>query len=680
LAEGKSREVDRYAADQFKEAQERVKNVESALRSEDYETGLKAAETAREALDKASQQARLKKEEEDRLRKEAEERLAEAARIALQAENEGAKVYAEEKLKAYRTTVQEIKDLLVRGEVAAAHKASEAISSDASNLLEETVAAKRRAMQKETSDALASSDTLIEEAEALGAARFLSEKLTKLKELRDQIASLMEQDDLNAAVERAGTLLNEAESLKDETARRKKEEEDFKNRVLSSLQRAEQTITDAAKSGVGGKELKKAEVLLEQAKRAQEASHIEKSLKFSALATRKAIELMSDKGVRVPQEKAAMVEAESEPTPKLEKDQVDAETDAAEPKTKELKEKEEPEVSEVELPSLRPQGVKKGITQPTPKTEEKTPVDPEVRKELEREYKLLPDMTFEMFQVGDVNRFTYQTAKAVVESPGTAMYNPLFVHGSVGVGKTHLINATGCRVRESNADALVIYMSSERFANALVEAIELDALEALRTRFTTVDVLIVDDIQFLAGRERAQEEFSHVFNRMVNQNKQVIISSDRPPSELTTLEERLRSRFEKGFVTDLQLPEAAVREKILKQQTDKEDLDIPDDVIKLFADYINTNVRELQGSLKKLVAHCRLTDVPFSLEAGVEVLRSIMPDVEIDEEILKQDKAELSEEEQRLLEEERKLREEEERLLAEEAKLVEEEGAETGKE
>jgi chromosomal replication initiator protein DnaA len=617
-------------------------------------------------LEKAGEQARLKKEEEDRLRNEAEERLAEAARVALQAENEGAKIYAEDKLKTYRASVQEIKDLLVRGEAAKAHDASAAIASDASILLDETLAAKRRAMQEQIAEAIASADSLLEEAEKLGAERFLSEKLAAFTELRDQIAGMTERDDLDGAVERAESLLSEAQALKNETARRQKEEEDFKNRVLSSLQRAEQTIADAAKRGVVGKELRKAEVLLEQAKRAQEAAHIEKSLKFSALATRKAIDLMSDRGVQPPSEAVPMPETEGESVTMTRGEKPEGE--------------EEPEVSEAELPSLRPRGIQKSITQPTPKTEEKkAPVDPKVRQELEKEYKLLPDMTFETFQVGDVNRFTYQTAKAVVESPGTAMYNPLFVHGSVGVGKTHLINATGCRVRESNPDALVIYMSSERFANALVEAIEMDAVEKLRTQFTIVDVLIVDDIQFLAGRERAQEEFSHVFNRMANQNKQVIISSDRPPSELTTLEERLRSRFEKGFVTDLQLPEATIREKILKQQAEKEGLDIPDDVIKLFADYINTNVRELQGSLKKLVAHCRLSDVPLSLEAGAEILRSIMPDVEIDEQALAMDEAELSEGERQLQEEERKLREEEEKLLAEEARLAAEEASEAEK-
>lgn len=662
LAEAKAKEVDRYAAALFKQAQERIRSVEASLRSEDYEAGLSMAENARSSLEEAAEHARLKKEEEARIRREVEERLSQAAKTALEAENEGARTFAGDRLKAYRVVVQETKDLLVKGEIDKAFTASQNIVADAQRLLEETLTAKRRAMQQQIADGLSAADHLVEEAEEAGAVRFLPDRLQSWRQLREEVVALMERGDLVTGVERVESLRNEADALKTEANRRKKEEEDFKNRVIAALQRAEQVISDAAKAGVTGKELKKAEVLLGQAHRAQDAANLEKSLKFSALATSKAMELMAEAGVNVPSVDLSEFEiAAPDVAPAPEKEPTKG---APPPKA---------EVAEESLPSLRAKA-KQSPPKSTvpPPAQPRAPVDPKLRAELERQFQLIKDMTFDTFQVGDVNRFTYQTARAVAESPGTAMYNPLFVHGSVGVGKTHLINATGWKVKEAVPDALVIYMSSEGFANVLVEAIEMDGIEALRTRFAAVDVLIVDDIQFLAGRERAQEEFALVFNRMVNQNKQVIISSDRPPSELTTLEERLRSRFEKGFVTDLQLPEAAVRTKILRRQAEREGLDIPNEVVELLAEHINTNLRELQGSLKKLAAHCRLTGAPLGMKAAVEVLKSIMPDAAIDERALGLE-APLTEEELALLEEERRLREEEERLLAEEARLAAEE-------
>jgi chromosomal replication initiator protein DnaA len=664
LAEAKAKEVDRYAAGLFKQAQERIRTVEASLRSEDYAGGLASAETARVSLEEATEQARLKKEQEARVRKDVEDRLAHAAKTALEAENEGAKTFSADRLKAYRSVVQETKDLLVKGDVDKAFTVSQNIILDAQRLLEETLVAKRRAMQQQIADGLAAAGQLVEAAEEAGAARFLPEKLNAWRELREEVVALMERGDLVTGVERVEGLRNDAQQLKTEADRLKKEEEDFKTRVGSALQRAEQVIADAEKAGVTGKELKKAEVLLGQARRAQEAANLEKSLKFSALATSKAMELIAETGASVPAVDLSEFGVQDIPT-------------SASPPQSERRvpgqAAQVPVVDEEALRSLRPKPKQAaGRSTVPPPAQPRVPVDPKLRAELEKQFQLIKDMTFETFQVGDVNRFTYQTARAVAESPGTAMYNPLFVHGSVGVGKTHLINATGWKVKDTISGALVIYMSSEGFANALVEAIEMDDIEALRTRFSAVDVLIVDDIQFLAGRERAQEEFALVFNRMVNQNKQVIISSDRPPSELTTLEERLRSRFEKGFVTDLQLPEAAVRTKILRRQAEREGLDLPDAIVDLFSEHINTNLRELQGSLKKLAAHVRLTGASMDLKAAVDVLKSIMPDAMIDTKALSIEEP-LSADELALFEDERRLREEEERLLAEEARLAAEE-------
>jgi|GEM_PF-1214994 len=655
MAEARSKEIGRYAPDSFKKAQELVRNMEAALRSQDFNAGIAIADDAKEALDEAINITKSKKEEEARLRKESETRLSEAARVAMQAENEGAKTYASESLANYRRTVQGIKDSLVRGEIEKAHESSTSIESMAAALLDETITAKNRAMRQQIVDGMANADKMIEEAEELGAARFVADELTSLKELRDDVARLMENDELSAGVERVESLLHDADRVKKEAAKRKKDEEDFRNRVGLGLERAEQAIKDASEAGVVGKELKKAEVLLLQAKRAQEATQMEKSLKFSSLATRKAMDLMTEIGAAVPS-LDSIPEIEVSPSKET---------------IKTTEKKKEPEISEDSLPSLRPTKSKaKSVPQTRGAETERKPADPKAKASLEKDFPLIADMTFERYQVGDVNRFTYQTAQAVAESPGTAMYNPLFIHGSVGVGKTHLMTATGWMARDNNAEALVIYMSSEKFANALVEAIEMDAVEELRNKLSMVDVLLIDDIQFMAGRERAQEDFVHIFNILVNQNRQVIISSDRPPSELTTLEDRLRSKFETGFVTDLQLPEAGIREKILKQQIEREGLDIGDEVIKLIAEHINTNLRELQGSLKKLVAHCRLTDSPINTAAAAEVLRSIMPDVKIDVETDNEETEALTDEEQALLEEERRLLEEEARLLAEEAQLA----------
>ncbi len=662
MAEARSKEVGRYAPELFKKAQDFVKNMEAALRSQEYDTGIDTAADARSVLEKAIETTRIKREEEERLRKEAETRLAEAAKKAMEAENEGAKVHAPESLANYRRSVQEIKDCLVRGEIEKAYRASEGIGAMADSLLEEAIIAKTRAMQQQITQGLTSADTLIEEVEESGAGRFMPDGLSAVRELRGEVARLMEGGELSAGVERVEALLRDAEQLKKDVAKKKKEGEDFKNRVAAALERAEQAIRDATEAGAVGKELKKTEVFLAQARRAQDANQMDKSLKFSSLATRKAMELMAGPGVTF-SGGVSRQSADFAKTPSV----------SAQSKATLGGAEAEEVIIEESLPSLRPKSKTRQKAAPLRSaSKERVVVDPKTRKELEKEFPLIVEMSFENYQVGDVNRFTYQTAQAVAESPGTAMYNPLFVHGAVGVGKTHLMTATGWRVRKLNPDALVIYMSSEKFANALVEAIEMDAVEDLRNRLSLADVLLIDDIQFLAGRERAQEDFVHIFTILVNQNRQVIISSDRPPGELTTLADRLRSRFETGFVTDLQLPEAAIRERILRQQADREGLDIGDDVLKLLAEHINTNLRELQGSLKKLVAHCRLTDSAFTLSAAVEVLRSIMPDIEVKIDTEPEEEHLLTEE-RRLLEEEERLRVEEERLVAEEERILEEE-------
>ncbi len=276
-------------------------------------------------------------------------------------------------------------------------------------------------------------------------------------------------------------------------------------------------------------------------------------------------------------------------------------------------------------------------------------------------YPPLREHTFESFLVGEVNRFTYSTVKAVAENPGE-VYNPLFIHGAAGLGKTHLLNAAGNYVLDRDPDAVIVYMSSEQFANELVDAIENETVEELRTLFSSVDVLLLDDVQFLAGRQRAQEEFARTFGLLHGAHKQVIITSDKPPSELVTLQGRLRGKFEEGVITDLQMPEADVRKAILRRLASSAGQEVPEEVIELLAGSIQSSVRELQGALKKLLAYSSTNDVAVSVATARKALKDALTEAPDTEGELTEEERLLLEEERRLLEEERLLRMQEEEL------------------
>ena len=264
---------------------------------------------------------------------------------------------------------------------------------------------------------------------------------------------------------------------------------------------------------------------------------------------------------------------------------------------------------------------------PGPPGRPAAPASPDNRKNLNPKY------TFENFVVGPNNNLAHAAALAVAESPGKA-YNPLFIYGDVGLGKTHLMHAVGHYIAERFPEKRIEYVSTETFTNELINSIRDDKSAQFRNRYRSVDLLLVDDIQFLAGKERTQEEFFHTFNALYENHKQIILSSDRPPKDIQTLEGRLRSRFEWGLITDIQSPEFETRVAILKMNAEHNRIDIPQDVLELIARQVTTNIRELEGALMRVVAFSSLNNVPFSRAVAAKALSNIFTPQEVKVEMM----------------------------------------------
>ncbi|WP_042464269.1 chromosomal replication initiator protein DnaA [Neobacillus dielmonensis] len=237
---------------------------------------------------------------------------------------------------------------------------------------------------------------------------------------------------------------------------------------------------------------------------------------------------------------------------------------------------------------------------------------------------LIPKYTFDTFVIGSGNRFAHAASLAVAEAPAKA-YNPLFIYGGVGLGKTHLMHAIGHYVLEHNPAAKVVYLSSEKFTNEFINSIRDNKAENFRNKYRNVDVLLIDDIQFLAGKESTQEEFFHTFNALHEDSKQIVISSDRPPREIPTLEDRLRSRFEWGLITDITPPDLETRIAILRKKAKADGLDIPNEVMLYIANQIDSNIRELEGALIRVVAYSSLINKDINADLAAEALKDIIP-------------------------------------------------------
>jgi chromosomal replication initiator protein len=241
------------------------------------------------------------------------------------------------------------------------------------------------------------------------------------------------------------------------------------------------------------------------------------------------------------------------------------------------------------------------------------------------ENSLNPKCSFQTFVVGSCNQFAHAAALAVAEAPGKT-YNPLYIYGGVGLGKTHLVHAVGHAIKERNRYLRLSYISAEKFMNELINAIRYDKTQTFREKYRSIDVLLMDDIQFMAGKERTQEEFFHTFNALYDGQKQIVITSDCPPREIPTLEERLHSRFEWGLIADIEPPDLETKVAILKRKADLDGVALPDDVAFFIASKVKSNIRELEGSLVRLIAISSLRGVPISKMLAQDAIRNIAED------------------------------------------------------
>jgi|KBSMisStandDraft_5_1062788.scaffolds.fasta_scaffold168806_2 chromosomal replication initiator protein len=268
-----------------------------------------------------------------------------------------------------------------------------------------------------------------------------------------------------------------------------------------------------------------------------------------------------------------------------------------------------------------------GLSAPVPVNSSPAPSTPfassQARFDWDGAAQLNPRYTFDAFVIGSGNQFAHAACQAVSQRPSKA-YNPLFLYGGVGMGKTHLMQAIGHEVKRGQPHAAILYISSEKFTNEMINSLRYDKMTSFRDKFRNVDVLLIDDIQFLAQKERTQEEFFHTFNALHESMKQIVIASDRPPKELAEIEDRLRSRFEWGLIADIQPPDLETKVAILQKKAEQEHVTLPTDVALFIASNIRSNVRELEGALIRLVAHSSLIGAEISLQYAQQVLKNFI--------------------------------------------------------
>ena len=273
--------------------------------------------------------------------------------------------------------------------------------------------------------------------------------------------------------------------------------------------------------------------------------------------------------------------------------------------------------------------LKKKLSDPEPQI---TPQEPVYKKEkTKHETKkediefsnLNPTYTFDSFVSGPSNQFAHAAALAVSNNPATT-YNPLFIYGGVGLGKTHIIHAIGNEILKNNSATKVCYYSSEKFTNELINSLRHAKMDDFRNKFRSIDILLIDDIQFIAGKKSTQEEFFHTFNALYESHKQIVVTSDKFPKEIPDLEERLRSRFEWGLIADIQSPDTETKQAILKMKADQNKIDLPEDVSYFLSNSITSNVRELEGYLIRVGAYASLTSTPINLEMAKNILKDII--------------------------------------------------------
>jgi len=238
-------------------------------------------------------------------------------------------------------------------------------------------------------------------------------------------------------------------------------------------------------------------------------------------------------------------------------------------------------------------------------------------------YNINKNYTFDSFVSGPSNQFAHAAALAVANNPATT-YNPLFIYGGVGLGKTHIVHAIGNEIIKNNNNLKICYYSSEKFMNELINSLRYAKMDEFRNKFRSMDVLLIDDIQFLAGKERTQEEFFHTFNALYDSHKQIVVTSDKFPKEMPDLEERLRSRFEWGLIADIQSPDIETKQAILKMKADQNNIFLPEDVAQFLSNTVTSNVRELEGYLIRIGAYSSLTSTEVNLEMAKEVLKDIL--------------------------------------------------------